>query len=314
MTLRLAGPLLLVGVGKMGGALLEGWLRQGLDPAQIFISDPAPSADVAALLARHRIDASRLPPRPSTIVIAVKPQIVDETLKALAVLVGKSTVVLSIAAGRTLASLAKHLPKRAAIVRAMPNIAAAVGRSMTVACANAAVAREQALECTELLETVGEVMWIKNEGLMDAVTAVSGSGPAYVFLLAECLAEAGRKAGTRRRGCRPIGASGGRRRRRTAPKLRPHAGGAPREGNLAQGHDRRRARGADGEGRLRAAANQRRRRRRQALARAIVLIPPIRRPPCTCLFAMPSGLSRLRLMKRNSSCRPGSSFRRLDLA
>ena len=195
MTLRLAGPLLLVGVGKMGGALLEGWLRQGLDPAQIFISDPAPSADVAALLARHRIDASRLPPRPSTIVIAVKPQIVDETLKALAVLVGKSTVVLSIAAGRTLASLAKHLPKRAAIVRAMPNIAAAVGRSMTVACANAAVAREQALECTELLETVGEVMWIKNEGLMDAVTAVSGSGPAYVFLLAECLAEAGRKAG-----------------------------------------------------------------------------------------------------------------------
>ena len=85
MTLRLAGPLLLVGVGKMGGALLEGWLRQGLDPAQIFISDPAPSADVAALLARHRIDASRLPPRPSTIVIAVKPQIVDETLKALAV-------------------------------------------------------------------------------------------------------------------------------------------------------------------------------------------------------------------------------------
>ena len=183
MTLRLAGPLLLVGAGKMGGALLEGWLRQGLDPAQIFISDPAPPADVVALLARHRIDGSRLPPRPSTIVIAVKPQLVDETLKALAVLIRKSTVVLSIAAGRTLASLAKHLPKRAAIVRAMPNTAAAVGRSMTVACANPAVTRDQALECTELLEAVGEVMWIENEGLMDAVTAVSGSGPAYVLSL-----------------------------------------------------------------------------------------------------------------------------------
>ena len=103
----------------------------------------------------------------------------------------------------------------------MPNTAAAVGRSMTVACANAAVAREQALECTELLEAVGEVMWIKDEGLMDAVTAVSGSGPAYVFLLAECLAEAGPRGRARRRACRPIGASDGRWRRRTAPQLRP---------------------------------------------------------------------------------------------
>ncbi len=195
MSLRLAGPLLLVGAGKMGGALLEGWLRQGLDPAHVFISDPAPPADVAALIARHRIEASRLPPKPSAIVIAVKPQLVDETLAALAPKIGKETVVLSIAAGRTLASLAKHLPNGTSIVRAMPNTAAAVGSSMTVACANDAVTRDQALECSKLLEAVGEVMWIEDESLMDAVTAVSGSGPAYVFLLAECLAEAGRKAG-----------------------------------------------------------------------------------------------------------------------
>ncbi len=195
MTLRLAGPLLLVGAGKMGGALLEGWLRQGLDPVHVFVNDPAPPADVAALIARHRIEATRLPLSPTAVVIAVKPQLVDATLKGLAGTIGKGTVVLSIAAGRTLANLAKHLPKGAAIVRAMPNTAASVGHSMTVACANEAVTRDQALECTMLLEAVGEVMWLSGESLMDAVTAVSGSGPAYVFLLAECLAEAGRKAG-----------------------------------------------------------------------------------------------------------------------
>ncbi len=195
MTLSLAGPLLLVGAGKMGGALLEGWLRQGLDPAHVFVRDPAPPPEVAVLIARHGIEIAKLPAKPSTIVIAVKPQLVDETLATLAPHIGKGTVILSIAAGRTLASLAKPLPKGTAIVRAMPNTAAAIGHSMTVACANDAVSRDQALECSALLEAVGQVMWIDDESLMDAVTAVSGSGPAYVFLLAECLAEAGREAG-----------------------------------------------------------------------------------------------------------------------
>jgi len=195
MTLRLAGPLLLVGAGKMGGALLEGWLRQGLDPAHLFVSDPSPPAEVADLIARHGVETAKLPAKPSTIVIAVKPQFVDETLATLAPRMGRGTVVLSIAAGRTLASLAKPVPKGTAIVRAMPNTAAAVGRSMTVACANDSVSRDQALECGALLEAVGEVVWIDDESAMDAVTAVSGSGPAYVFLLAECLAEAGREAG-----------------------------------------------------------------------------------------------------------------------
>jgi pyrroline-5-carboxylate reductase len=180
----------------MGGALLEGWLRQGLEPAHVFVRDPNPPPEVAALIARHGIGMgarAKLPARPSVLLLAVKPQIVDEVLPSVAPLIGKETVVLSIAAGRTLASLARYLPT--AIVRAMPNTAAAIGRSMTVACADAAVTRDQALECNRLLEAVGEVVWIEDEALMDGVTAISGSGPAYVFLFAECLAEAGREAG-----------------------------------------------------------------------------------------------------------------------
>jgi pyrroline-5-carboxylate reductase len=198
MTLRLAGPLLLVGAGKMGGALLEGWLQQGLDPATVFIQDPAPPPAVAALAARHGIAAGTapdLPAAPSVILLAVKPELTSKLLPVVEPMIGARTVVLSIAAGRTLASLSRHLPPGTAIVRAMPNTAAAVGRSITVACANAGVTSEQKLECTMLLEAVGEVVWIEDETLLDTVTAVSGSGPAYVFLLAECLAEAGRAAG-----------------------------------------------------------------------------------------------------------------------
>ena len=198
MTLRLAGPLLLVGAGKMGGALLEGWLRQGLDPATVFIQDPAPAPDVLSLAARQGIatgTAPDLPSPPSVIVMAVKPDLVAKLLPEIEPMIGEATVLLSIAAGRTLESLARVLPPGTAIVRAMPNTAAAVGQSMTAACANAAVTAAQAAECTALLEAVGDVVWLDDETLLDAVTAVSGSGPAYVFLLAECLAEAGRAAG-----------------------------------------------------------------------------------------------------------------------
>jgi pyrroline-5-carboxylate reductase len=129
------------------------------------------------------------------ILLAVKPDLTPKLIPELEPMIGERTVVLSIAAGRTLASLGLLLPPDTAIVRAMPNTAASVGRSVTVASANPAVTPDQALECNMLLEAVGEVVWIEDEGLMDAVTAVSGSGPAYVFLLAECLAEAGRAAG-----------------------------------------------------------------------------------------------------------------------
>ena len=198
MTLRLAGPLLLVGAGNMGGALLEGWLRQGLDPVTVFIQDPAPAPEVLSLAAQHSITAETAPDLPaaaSVIVIAVKPDLVAKLLPELEPMIGEGTVLLSVAAGRTLESLALPFPEGTAIVRAMPNTPAAVGQSMTVACANAAVTAAQAAECTALLEAVGDVIWLDDESLLDAVTAVSGSGPAYVFLLAECLAEAGRATG-----------------------------------------------------------------------------------------------------------------------
>jgi pyrroline-5-carboxylate reductase len=166
MTLSLAGPLLLVGAGKMGGALLEGWLRQGLDPAMVFIQDPAPPPEVQALAARHHIAAGTapdLPAPPSVILLAVKPDLTAKLMPELEPMIGERSVVLSIAAGRTLHSLGLLLPPCTAIVRAMPNTAASVGRSMSVACANEAVTRDQALECAECLAEAGRAAGLDAE-------------------------------------------------------------------------------------------------------------------------------------------------------
>jgi pyrroline-5-carboxylate reductase len=178
----------------MGGALLAGWLRQGLDPTSIYVQDPTPAPEAAAMMASHGIRAlhkPKLPGAPKVIVVAVKPQIMDKVLPTLGPSLGPATVVLSIAAGRTLSNLAVHLPGGTPIVRAMPNTPAAIGQGMTVTCASGDVTRDQALLCNMLLETVGEVIWLDDESLINAVTAVSGSGPAYIFLLAECLTDAG---------------------------------------------------------------------------------------------------------------------------
>ena len=198
MTISLAGPLLLVGAGKMGGALLTGWLEQGLDAAGIFVQDPEPPADSLALLRAHGIvcaAAPELPAVPSVVVLAVKPQIMDAVLPTVRPHLGAGTVVLSIAAGRTVASLQRHLGEGTAIVRSMPNTPAAIGRGISVAHSSPAVTPDQAEHCIALLSAVGEVAWVDDEALLDPVTAVSGSGPAYVFLLTECLAEAGVEAG-----------------------------------------------------------------------------------------------------------------------
>jgi len=198
MTLCLAGPLLLIGAGTMGGALLERWLKQGLDPATIFIQDPALSDAARALADGHGIAADaapELPTPPSVVVIAVKPDAVDKLLPEVESMLGADTVVLSIAAGRTLESLSRLLPEDAAVVRAMPNTPASVGQGVTVCIANPEVAPTQRDECNALLSAAGEVLWVEDEALLDPVTAVSGSGPAYVFLLAECLEQAGIEAG-----------------------------------------------------------------------------------------------------------------------
>ncbi len=188
-------PVLLVGGGRMGGAMVRGWRERGLAPS--IVLDPAP--DAAALAAEGVTvvaSADAIPPsfRPAALVLAVKPQVADAALPAVAGLVRDGTVALSIMAGRTIAGIEALLPG-AALVRAMPNTPAAIGRGITVACAGPGVTAAQRDLCGALLAAVGEVAWVEEEGMLDAVTAVSGSGPAYVFLLAELLERAATEQG-----------------------------------------------------------------------------------------------------------------------
>lgn len=197
---KFKGPLLLLGAGKMGQALLDGWLARGLNPKKTVIIEPQPAKSIAALKRRGVALNPKTGPKAkaaaaAAIVIAVKPQTAPEAVPPLGLHAGKGTLVLSIMAGRTLAFLEGRLPKGTAIIRAMPNTPAAIGRGITVAVANRHVSRSQRKLATDLLAATGAVEWVDDETLMDAVTAVSGSGPAYVFLLAETMAQAGVAAG-----------------------------------------------------------------------------------------------------------------------
>lgn len=194
--LDLGGPLLLVGAGKMGSSMLEGWLDDGLRPASVVVLDPAPPPEARALLEAR--DIALNPPgfaEPAVAVVAVKPQILDDALRNLAGSLGPGTLVLSVVAGKTIASFKAGLPRVSAVVRSIPNTPAAVRRGITVAFASAGTGEEQVATADRLLRAAGQVEWVEDEGLIDAATAVSGSGPAYVFLLAECLAAAGAAAG-----------------------------------------------------------------------------------------------------------------------
>ena len=196
--LDVGGALLLVGAGKMGSAMLEGWLALGLDPGRVAALDPHPPPETEALLAGKGIalnpDLATLAD-PAVLVVAVKPQMAATVLADLARHLGPSTLVLSIMAGKTLAGIETLLSREAAIVRAMPNTPAAIGRGITVAVANARASARHRATADALLRSTGGVEWIEDEALMDAVTAVSGSGPAYVFHLVEALAAAGVAAG-----------------------------------------------------------------------------------------------------------------------
>jgi len=194
-------PVLLMGCGRMGTALLQGWLAAGLPVEAVKIVDPGVED------ARHRVPevatenfvqgVSHLPEglTPAFIILAVKPQMMDQALTDLKSVDSGTAVFLSIAAGKTIGCFTRHLGPDAAIVRAMPNTPAAVGRGISVACSNVQVTGTQKDVCHALLGAVGAVEWITDEGLMDAVTAVSGSGPAYVFYLVEALAKAGEQVG-----------------------------------------------------------------------------------------------------------------------
>lgn len=192
------GPILLVGAGRMGGALLKGWIARGLEPDRVFVQDPSISDDMTEYCREHKIsvaDVQALPEAASVIVLAVKPQIMDSILPGLTQFSGPDSVILSVAAGRTISSIAAHFAPGSAIIRVMPNTPAAIGRGISALYGNETVRPEQARQCETLMAAAGETVWLDSETLMDAVTAVSGSGPAYVFLLAECLAEAGEAAG-----------------------------------------------------------------------------------------------------------------------
>ena len=188
--------IVLVGCGNMGGALLAGWLARGIAPEAIHVVEPNPRRreSLAPGIACSD-DAEAVPAAVDAILLAVKPQLMAEVAPGYARHAEGGSLILSIAAGRTLAALAAWLGERAPIVRAMPNTPAAIGRGISVAVANALVNAAQRRLAGELLAAAGEVAWIDDETLLDAVTAVSWSGPAYVFLLAECLADAGTAAG-----------------------------------------------------------------------------------------------------------------------
>lgn len=184
-------PLLLLGGGRMGGAMLAGWRERGLAPS--YVIDPAPAAMALAGEGVQVVPAVSDVPSgfaPAAIVLAVKPQQADAALPGLMPRVEGGAVVLSIMAGRTIAGLRALLGAAAPVVRAMPNTPAAIRRGITVACPGPGVSREQQALCDGLLASVGEVAWVEDEGLIDPVTAVSGGGPAYVFLLAELLEQA----------------------------------------------------------------------------------------------------------------------------
>jgi pyrroline-5-carboxylate reductase len=199
MSFALDGPVVLAGAGRMGAALLAGWIERGLQPGDIIVQEPNLAGDAAGLVREHGLRVvpllRSLPSTPSVIVVAIKPQAMDAVFPPLAKHAGPATVVMSIAAGKSIASFESHLSPGSAVVRAMPNTPAAIERGITGAVANAHVTATQKDICEKLLRTVGDVVWLENEALIDAVTAVSGSGPAYVFLLTEALARAGEAAG-----------------------------------------------------------------------------------------------------------------------
>ncbi|HZX86117.1 MAG TPA: pyrroline-5-carboxylate reductase [Reyranella sp.] len=189
------GDLLLVGCGKMGGAMLEGWLARGLAASDVVVAEPVDALRPHTEGLRAVASTSDVAKTPEIVVLAVKPQSMDGVLPDLKRFADEGAVFLSIAAGKTLTYFASHLGTTAKIVRSMPNTPAAVRQGITVATAARGVSEAEKKRCHQLLEAVGQVVWVDDEALMDPVTALSGSGPAYVFLLVEAMAAAGAKLG-----------------------------------------------------------------------------------------------------------------------
>ena len=184
--------IVIVGCGKMGSALLKGWLAEGLDPNEITVIDPNPSDWLIKQTVRLN---KTLPINPSIVLIAVKPQMMPDVVPKLNKLGNSKTLFISIAAGTSISYFQRILGNQTPIVRAMPNTPASIGKGITAIIANAYVSDIELKAIEKLLSSVGEIVSLDSEEQMDAVTAVSGSGPAYVFHLIEALADAGQANG-----------------------------------------------------------------------------------------------------------------------
>lgn len=184
--------LVMLGCGKMGQAMLEGWLARGVPPGAVWVLDPKPSDWVAAQ-GLHVNEG--LPEDPAVAVVAVKPQFMDDALPQLSPLGGGGTLVISVAAGTPIATFEATLGAGTRVIRAMPNTPAAVGRGITAIIGNEAAGAADADLAEALLSAVGQVVRLSDEDQIDAVTGVSGSGPAYVFYMIDALAAAARAEG-----------------------------------------------------------------------------------------------------------------------
>ena len=184
--------LVLLGCGKMGSAMLEGWLAGGLPATSVWVNDPNPSDWVQAQGVHLNTD---LPESPAIVLVAVKPQIMREALPTLAALGNGGTLFLSVAAGITIATFEEMLGEKTPVIRSIPNTPAAVKQGITAIIGNAQVSETQMQQAETLLSAIGQTVRLETEDQMDAVTGLSGSGPAYVFHLIECLARAGEAQG-----------------------------------------------------------------------------------------------------------------------
>ena len=184
--------LVMLGCGKMGSAMLAGWLAAGLRPEDVHIVDPYPSDWLAAQGLSVNGD---LPPDPAVAMVAVKPQMMAEALPTLAPFGGGRTLVLSVAAGTPISAFEAALGTDTRVIRAMPNTPAAIGKGITAIIGNGAATDMDAAMAEALLSSIGQVVRLQTEDQIDAVTGVSGSGPAYVFYMIDALAAAGRAEG-----------------------------------------------------------------------------------------------------------------------
>lgn len=195
-------PLVLVGAGKMGGAMLQGWLVNGLAEGAVHVIDPGLNDSQTTELEAQGVVVHSGPndvPTPGLLMLAVKPQMMDKVLPGLAGFADRpdasGMIVLSVAAGITIATLARTFGADALVIRSMPNTPALVGRGVTGLYPSRDLTAPQKSFIAELLEAIGKVVWVNSEAEIDAVTAVSGSGPAYVFHLVETMTQAGMALG-----------------------------------------------------------------------------------------------------------------------